>query len=348
MAPQAPEPDVSGIILNQEAEDATEEQTLHINFKMIYHDLKHLDWSKVVWRNVILFAMLHVYAMYGAWLMLFMTQWRTLVWSYVMYFHAAIGITMGAHRLWAHRTYKARRPLRIYLMLCQTLAFQNSIHEWARDHRVHHRYSETDADPHNARRGFFFSHMGWLMYRKHPKVIEKGKTLDMSDLEADPVVMFQKRNYLWMVMLLCFVIPTVIPWYFWDESLVTALMVAGFLRYTIVLHFTWFVNSLAHWVGNKPFDKSIFPVQNGLVAFLAMGEGWHNYHHVFPWDYRTSELGGWLTNMLNFNFTTTIIDFFAKTGQVYDRKTITPEMWKRRMNRTGDGSYKENSAIKTE
>lgn len=75
------------------------------------------------------------------------------------------------------------------LSLCE----QNDIFEWARDHRVHHKYSETDADPHNATRGFFFAHIGWLLVRKHPDVIEKGKKLDMSDLKADKVVMFQRR-----------------------------------------------------------------------------------------------------------------------------------------------------------
>lgn len=106
---------------------------------------------------------------------------------------AAFGITAGAHRLWSHKAYKARLPLRIVLMILQTVAFQNSIYEWARDHRVHHKFTDTDADPHNASRGFFFSHMGWLLIRKHPEVKEKGKLIDMSDLEKDPVVMFQKK-----------------------------------------------------------------------------------------------------------------------------------------------------------
>lgn len=78
-------------------------------------------------------------------------------------------------------------------MLFQTAAFQNHLYEWVRDHRVHHKFTDTDADPHNAQRGFFFSHIGWLMVRKHKDVMNKGKTVDLSDLEADPVVMFQKK-----------------------------------------------------------------------------------------------------------------------------------------------------------
>jgi Fatty-acid desaturase len=71
--------------------------------------------------------------------------------------------------------------------------FQNDVCEWARDHRVHHKFSETDADPHNATRGFFFSHVGWLLVRKHPDVRERGRAVDMSDLETDPFLRFQKK-----------------------------------------------------------------------------------------------------------------------------------------------------------
>lgn len=71
--------------------------------------------------------------------------------------------------------------------------FQNSIFDWVRDHRVHHKFSETDADPHNSGRGFFFSHMGWLMMRKHPEVIKRGRQMDMSDILSDPVVTFGEK-----------------------------------------------------------------------------------------------------------------------------------------------------------
>lgn len=104
-----------------------------------------------------------------------------------------VGITAGAHRLWAHKCYKAKWPLRLILMFFQTMAFQNHIYEWVRDHRVHHKFTDTDADPHNSKRGFFFSHMGWLMVRKHQDVMERGKSVDMSDLEKDPIVMWQKK-----------------------------------------------------------------------------------------------------------------------------------------------------------
>ena len=301
----------------------------------IYKDLKNLDWSKVVWRNVILFIVLHTYALYGLYLCFSgQTRWQTFVFTFMLYMAGGLGITMGAHRLWAHKCYKAVAPVRFVLMLCQTVSFQNSIYEWCRDHRVHHKFTETDGDPHNARRGFFFAHMGWLMYRKHPEVVKGGKSLDFSDLLEDPIVKWQHQNYLPFVLLLCFVLPTAVPVLLWNEHWLTAVMVAGFMRYTIVLHFTWTVNSLAHYVGTRPYDKSIQATQNPLVAYLALGEGWHNYHHVFPYDYRAAEFGGVNPN----NFTAMIIESFSKLGLTYDLKAASDSLIKRRILRTGDSS----------
>jgi len=312
-----------------------EDRKLEFKPKEIYENLKTLDWSKVVWRNVILFIFLHIYAFYGMYLVLSLqTQIKTILFGVLLYWAGGFGITMGAHRLWAHKSYKAVFPVRFVLMIFQTLAFQNSIYEWSRDHRVHHKFTETDGDPHNARRGFFFAHMGWLMYKKHPDVIKGGKSLKYDDLMSDPLVAWQHKNYLWLVVMVCFVLPTVIPVYVWGEHWVTALMVSGFMRYTLVLHFTWTVNSLAHYVGSRPFDKSIYAAENTLVAYLALGEGWHNFHHVFPYDYRAAEFGGVTTK----NITTMFIEYFSKIGLTYDLKAASNELIEKRILRTGDPS----------
>ncbi|XP_065204291.1 acyl-CoA Delta-9 desaturase-like [Planococcus citri] len=106
------------------------------------------------------------------------------------------------------------------------------------------------------------------------------------------------------------------------------------LRYTWTLNMTWLVNSAAHMWGNKPYDRHINPSENKCVSFVALGEGWHNYHHVFPWDYKTAELGDYSANP-----TTAFIDFFAKIGWAYDLKTVSVEMIKKRAEKTGDGSH---------
>lgn len=153
------------------------------------------------------------------------------------------GITAGVHRLWSHKSYKARLPFRTALAFFNSMAYQNSVYEWARDHRVHHKYSETNADPVNVERGLFFAHCGWLLCKKHPDVREFGGRVDLSDIMADPVVYYQHKYYVPSVVLMCFFLPTVVPCYFWGESAWVAFNVAVILRYTLALHATWLVVS---------------------------------------------------------------------------------------------------------
>ncbi|PNI83012.1 SCD5 isoform 1 [Pan troglodytes] len=287
--------------------------------------------QNIVWRNVVLMSLLHLGAVYSL-VLIPKAKPLTLLWAYFCFLLAALGVTAGAHRLWSHRSYRAKLPLRIFLAVANSMAFQNDIFEWSRDHRAHHKYSETDADPHNARRGFFFSHIGWLFVRKHRDVIEKGRKLDVTDLLADPVVRIQRKYYKISVVLMCFVVPTLVPWYIWGESLWNSYFLASILRYTISLNISWLVNSAAHMYGNRPYDKHISPRQNPLVALGAIGEGFHNYHHTFPFDYSASEFG------LNFNPTTWFIDFMCWLGLATDRKRATKPMIEARKARTGDSS----------
>ncbi|XP_067138421.1 stearoyl-CoA desaturase 5-like [Centruroides vittatus] len=281
---------------------------------------------KIVWRNVIAFIILHIGALYG----IYLANWRTFTSASLLAYLSILGVTGGSHRLWSHRSYKAKWPVRVFLMFFQTMAIQNDIYEWSRDHRAHHKYSETDADPHNATRGFFFSHMGWLMVKKHPDVKEKGKSIDMSDLLRDPVVVFQRKYYYILVVLISVVIPTMIPVLFWGESVWSSLFTQFFSRYVVSLHGTWLVNSAAHMWGNRPYDRFINPRESPIVHIFSVGEGFHNYHHTFPWDYCTSEFGWKL------NSTALFIDCMAWLGLVYDRKKASPEIIQQRKERTGE------------
>lgn len=205
---------------------------------------------------------------------------------------------------------------------------------------MHHKFSETDADPHNVNRGFFFAHMGWLCVKKHPLVISKGQTVDCSDLLEDPVVRIQRKIFLPLAFVCCILLPTYIPTVLWGESWVTAFMIAGLARYCISLHVTWLVNSAAHLWGNRPYDRFIGARENKYVAFGALGEGFHNYHHTFPWDYSASELG-W-----TWNFSTMFIDLMACLGQAYERRSVSPEIIKSRIKRTGNLEEHYSSAGK--
>ncbi|XP_034836866.1 acyl-CoA Delta(11) desaturase-like [Maniola hyperantus] len=288
---------------------------------------------QILYLNVLVYSYMHIVSLYGIYLYCTIATWKSFIFhNFVMQLVAGMGMTAGAHRLWSHRAYKAKKPLQILLMLLNSVAFGNTIIHFARDHRLHHRYSDTDADPHNATRGFFYSHIGWLMVKKHPEVLRRGKLINISDLYANPVLRFQEKYILLLAGIFCFGLPTLIPMYFFGESLNTAFHLAVF-RYTVFVHVVFLVNSAAHLWGNKPYDKQIKPVQNYTVSLLTFGEGFHNYHHTFPWDYRTAELGNnWL------NFTTKFIDFFAWIGWAYDLKAVPEDFAHSRANKAGDGS----------
>jgi len=281
----------------------------------------------IVWGNVVKFLILHSLALYGLTLLpsLSLLSW---VFLFLTYQFSGLGITAGAHRLWAHRSYKAKIPLRLFLLAANSMAGQNSVYTWSRDHRLHHKCSETQGDPHNANRGFFFAHMGWLLVRKHPSVMKAGKTISMTDLEQDSLVMFQHRHYIPCFLLAAFILPTFLPTILWGEDLTTAYFMAV-IRYVAVLHFTWLVNSAAHMFGMKPYDKYIGPAENRLVSLLAMGEGFHNYHHTFPYDYSTSEWG------LRINLTTGFIHIMAALGLAHSLRSPSPSTVTARAVRTG-------------
>jgi len=277
----------------------------------------HYKEGNVNWPMVVYITLVHVAACVGIWTIPKCT-WQTLLWAFILWPISGFGITGGVHRLWSHRSYKARLPYRFVVMLANSIANQGSIYHWSRDHRVHHKHSETDADPHNATRGFFFAHMGWLLVKKHPDVIKAGKELDFSDLLADPVVVFQKRTDPWFALFMCFVFPGLVCT-LWGDNFWNGYWVAGALRYVYVLHCTWLVNSAAHLYGDHPYDPKSWPAENPMVSYAALGEGWHNWHHKYPFDYAASEYG----LMAQFNPTKVLIDVCAMVGQVSQRKRAT-------------------------
>ena len=285
--------------------------------------------APIVWINVAKFVVIHFLAICGVVVFPF-AKWQTWVFFVFLKILSNLGVTAGAHRLWSHKSYKATLPYKIMVMFFNCISFQNSIYVWTRDHRVHHKFTETDADPHNARRGFFFAHIGWLMMKKHPDVIRKGRAIDMSDIEQDSVAMFQHRNYYVLGVIASVILPTSIPWCLWGENGLYSYLTCGILRYVLTLHDAWLVNSAAHLWGSRPYSKDINPAENYLVSLLAIGEGWHNYHHTFPYDYAASEWGP------NLNLTTCFIDFCAFLGLVYDRKQVSSASIDRVRRRKGD------------
>ena len=154
----------------------------------------------------------------------------------------------------------------------------------ARDHRAHHRYTDTDKDPYSVRKGLLYSHFGWMLMKQNPKRI--GRT-DITDLNADPVVVWQHKNYLKVVLGMGLIFPMAVAGLGWGDWF-GGFIYAGILRIFFVQQATFCVNSLAHWLGDQPFDDRNSPRDHVITALVTLGEGYHNFHHEFPSDYRNA------------------------------------------------------------
>ncbi len=195
---------------------------------------------------------------------------------------SGIGIGSGYHRLWSHRAYEANWVMRLYLAIVGGMALQNSILVWCIRHRFHHRdVDDNDKDPYSIGRGFWFAHIGWML-----KDYASGK-LDWSvvpDLERDPIVAWQHKYYWPLVIMTNIGLPLFLGWVVGD--VVGVFLLAGILRLVVSHHVTFFINSLAHMWGSRPYTDENSARDNWFLAIVTYGEGYHNFHHLFQSDYR--------------------------------------------------------------
>jgi stearoyl-CoA desaturase (delta-9 desaturase) len=193
-----------------------------------------------------------------------------------------LSITCGYHRLFAHATYQAHPALKLGYLLLGAMALQNSALLWSAGHRAHHRYiDDPERDPYCARRGFWFSHIGWML-RNYPS---GEPDLNFArDLQSEPLVMWQHRNYLGLALSMNLGLPLLVGWASGDT--LGTFLLAGVLRLVFSHHLTFFINSLAHIVGRQPYSDDNTARDNALVALVTFGEGYHNFHHMFAHDYR--------------------------------------------------------------
>jgi stearoyl-CoA desaturase (delta-9 desaturase) len=206
-------------------------------------------------------------------------SWVTLALALAWFVLSMVATTGGYHRLFAHRAYRCHGALRLFYLMFGAGSFQGPALRWASDHRTHHARTDEDDDPHNIRKGFWWAHVGWLSYRAPPSDYRNVK-----DLLADPLVRFQDRFYLPLGLAIGFLAPSLIAWTWGDAA--GGLLVAGILRLLIQYHATFAINSVAHWIGRRPYSTETSARDSWIAALLTMGEGYHNFHHRFPGDYR--------------------------------------------------------------
>jgi len=240
--------------------------------------------APILWATVLMFvltlaAALVVVPWYGFTQGYSAAAW---VWFAVLLYANGLAITTGYHRLWSHRTYDAHWSLRLIFMLFGAMALQNSVLMWASGHRSHHQFVDNDdRDPYSAGRGLWFSHIGWML-RRYPS----GET-DLSnvrDLQRDPIVAFQHNYYYPLAIGLNVLVPLGLGWLHGD--LWGVFLLAGVLRLVVSHHLTFLINSVAHAFGRQPYSDEHSARDNGWLAFLTYGEGYHNFHHQFAHDYR--------------------------------------------------------------
>ena len=268
--------------------------------------------ARINWTNTLFIATAHVLALAAI---------AYLVWGPISVWSVALGvlwfvlcglsITGGYHRLFAHRTYRASAPVRLFYLLFGAASIQNSALEWSADHRRHHTFTDKDGDPYSVLDGFWWAHVGWVLH--------DGKKVDVPvlDLEKDPLVRWQHRYYLPLAIFMAAVLPACLG-FLWGDPW-GALLVAGFLRLVFQWHATFAINSFTHRFGSRPYDRESTARDSWWTALITFGEGYHNFHHVFQLDYRNG------VRWWQFDPTKWFVWTLSKVGLTSDLRRTPPE-----------------------
>ena len=276
--------------------------------------------SQLHYLNIFYVSTHHILAVYALYHLPSIFSWRLMLELIVaIQMSGMLGITAGSHRLWSHKSYEAAWPVRFVFMLANSAAHQGSIYQWTRDHRMHHKHTDTELDPHSIQYGFWYSHVGWIFFRKTDNFRKASQLIIMDDIKKDQIAMFQHKHYFILSHLFCFILPTLYGQYMWNSAWI-GYFYFGVVRWVLLLHSTWCVNSVAHMWGSTPYNPRISSRQNTITSIVAVGEGWHNYHHTYPYDYRASEFN-WNSE---WNPTTLLLDGLSSVGLVWNKRVGHP------------------------
>ena len=245
-------------------------------------------WVRVATMSAVVlppFAVIAVMLLaWGGWF-----HWIDLALLVGMYLVTGLGVTIGYHRLYTHKSFATRGPIAAFLAICGSMSAQGPVVWWAATHRKHHQHSDHEHDPHSphagrapgalgAIGGFLHAHMGWLFYDLTPDMKRY-----VPDLLADRTVMRIHRAFP-LLVILGLAIPAIIGGLVtmsWMGALLGFLW-GGVVRMFMLHHVTWSVNSVCHIWGAKEYHSGDESRNNPVMGILALGEGWHNNHHAFP------------------------------------------------------------------
>ncbi len=268
---------------------------------------------KINWTNTLFLLLTPVVGIGGAIYLAAHEQIHvgTLILAFIWLLGSGFAITAGYHRLFAHRTYKASKIVEILFLIFGVAAFQGSVLEWGTDHRNHHRYSETDKDPYNIHKGFWYAHIGWLMVLN----TESRDYSNVEDLAADKLIRFQHKFFGPLSVFFGFIMPTLIAG-IWGDWL-GGFILAGVLRTVLNHHFTFCINSVCHTFGERIYSLEQTGRDHWFTALFTYGEGFHNFHHQFPIDYRNG------IRFYHYDPTKWLIWLLSRCGLASDLKKIS-------------------------
>ncbi|HEX3326725.1 MAG TPA: acyl-CoA desaturase [Actinomycetota bacterium] len=206
-----------------------------------------------------------------------------------MYCIAGLGVTVGFHRLFTHRSFEAKPWVRYALAIMGSLSVEGPIIRWVADHRRHHAFSDQPGDPHSPHldegpgfmgvaKGLWHAHMGWFFSDEQTSANRWAP-----DLVKDPVLRKIDTLFpLWVTI--SFALPPVIGFLITGtlKGAVLAFLWGSLARIFLLHHVTWSVNSICHFYGSRPYKTTDFSTNNWALAIVSFGESWHNNHHAFP------------------------------------------------------------------
>lgn len=245
-------------------------------------------------------------------------------WFQIALFFASLAatgfsITLGYHRLFSHLAFRAKLPIRLFVIIFGAGAFENSVLMWASEHRRHHKHVDHEEDPYDITKGFFHAHIGWLLF----KLLPQPPFDNVNDLKKDSLIMWQHRYIHLLAVLVSFGLPTLLGafWNGWVGAL-GGFLIGGVAKVVVLQHCTFFINSACHTIGRQPYSTKCSARDSLLMALFTFGEGYHNYHHEFQHDYRNG-VKPW-----QWDPTKWIIWTLSRFGLTQDLRRVKPELIK--------------------
>ncbi|XP_070159131.1 acyl-CoA Delta-9 desaturase [Polyergus mexicanus] len=271
--------------------------------------------QSIRWIFVLFYVYLHVLGIIGMYFLFTRAKWMTVFYFLFLVTISLIGLTTGAHRLYAHRTFAAIWQVRLFIMLAHTLAGVGPIHESVFWHRMHHRYYCTERDPYNHKKGFLYSHCISNLLSAPSDIKAYARDIDMRDIEEDGYVWTQRKFYWILFIVFGLLLPTNVPIEYWNESIINSILIIGAGRLMITTHIAWLVNSALLIWGLEKGAK--FPVDDNSVFFVSKSY-WLNYHYLVAWDFKNDEFGNY-----NAGFATFIVKMLRELGCINEMTTTT-------------------------